>query len=183
MTGLTAETADWCTGSGLPPLTSEGLSALRTILATCGISSADQILAWTDALIHAHAHPGHGSSAATPVTARTAAPVPDAPGYDLSPDPLQARTPAEFVQALAAFRVWAGKPSLRAIEQACGHEISIATISTVLRSPALPPLRTALAIIRGCGGTPGHQERFATAWRQLQSPAGRKGLYPVRDTA
>lgn len=56
-------------------------------------------------------------------------------------------------------------------------------MSTALSGTSLPPLRTVLAIVRGCGGTPQHQERFATAWRMLQAAPGRRGLYPVPDTA
>jgi DNA-binding SARP family transcriptional activator len=181
LTGLVTDTTEsWCAGSGLPPLTGDGLTALRAILNACGITRTDQVLAWTDSLIRAHAIPG-GEPPATGCP-RPLPPVPDAPGYDLCPDPLQARTSAGFVQALAGFRVWAGKPSLRDMERACAHEVSIATMSTALRSTDLPPLRTVLAIVRGCGGTPEHQERFATAWRMLQASSARRSLYPVPDT-
>jgi DNA-binding SARP family transcriptional activator len=185
MTGLAADTtARWCVGSHLPPLTSDGLAGLRAILAACEITGADEILAWTDALIRAQAQAGSDLDPPAPdESARPAPPVPDRPGYDLCPDPLQARTPPEFVQALAGFRIWAGKPPLRDIERACGHQVSIATMSIALRGNNLPPLRTVLAIVRGCGGTSEHQERFATAWRMLQAPPGRRGLYPVPDAA
>ena len=110
MTGLAADTtARWCAGSHLPPLTSDGLAALRAILTACEVTGADEILAWTDALIRARAPAGSDLDppALDPGPAgsgRPAPPVPDTPGYDLCPDPLQARTPAEFVQALAGFR-------------------------------------------------------------------------------
>jgi DNA-binding SARP family transcriptional activator len=185
LTGVPPDTiARWCAGTHLPPLTSDGITALRAVLAACGITSTDQVLAWTDALIRAQAgqdRPGPGTAPGT--SAGPDLPVSDAPGYDLCPDPLQARTPAELVQALAAFRVWAGRPSLRDIERACGREISIATISTALRASRLPPQSTVLAIVRGCGGNTEQQQRFATAWRNLQAPPGRRNLYPVPDTA
>jgi hypothetical protein len=34
----------------------------------------------------------------------------DAEGYDLRPDPLAARTPAELIAALRLYRIWAGEP-------------------------------------------------------------------------
>lgn len=181
MTTTSAETiGHWCAGSGLPPLTGDGLAALRAILAACGITGADQLLTWTDTLIRAHTGSGQASG---PAPGRTVPLIPDAPGHDLCPDPLRAHSPAELVCALAEFRAWAGNPPFRVIEQGCARQISIATISTTLRSTDLPPLRTLLAIVEGCGGTSEHQQRFATAWRKLRTPAGRNKLYPVCDTA
>ena len=56
-------------------------------------------------------------TAPSPVRDKVSRPVweaiPDADGYDLCPDPLKARTPAELVDALRRYRIWAGEPSFR----------------------------------------------------------------------
>ncbi|MGD0553508.1 MAG: BTAD domain-containing putative transcriptional regulator [Streptosporangiaceae bacterium] len=184
-------------GLDRPLRTAAGMRTLRAVLAACGITTAEDILAWTDALIRAWPETGP-----SPLAARSrigtggsgqAAPVPDAPGFGLCPDPLAARTEEEFVTALADYRVWAGKPSFREMQQACGGRFSAATMCTALRNRSkLPSQQLVCAIVQACGGTPGHLENFVTAWRRLQprqrdgrpaSPPGRRTLYSIPDTA
>jgi hypothetical protein len=125
--------------------------------------------------------------------------MPDLPGTDLCPDPCAARTPAEFMDALREFRMWAGKPSFRAMERQCARRFAASTMCTALRGSTLPSLDMVHAIVSGCGGSPRHVHAFATAWRRLAIPrqqdmTGRqamtghqqdrpRGLYSVGGTA
>jgi DNA-binding SARP family transcriptional activator len=167
--GVPADLAEaWCSGEQLPALTVEGLAGLRAILAACGITAPGQILAWTDTLIQLQAPSALAQDLSDQPPLQSAPPFSDPPGRILFPDPLEARTPDQFLRALSSYRAWSGAPSLRKIERACGHEISIATMSSSLRGAKLPPLRTVQAIVRGCGGTPQHIQRFTDAWQMLR---------------
>ncbi len=100
-------------------------------------------------------------------TTRRAEQIPDMDGLDLRPDPLLAKTPAEFVACLRSFRIWAGQPPLREIAARSRQAVSYTTIQKVLASDDLPSLTATLAILAGCGATHEYQQRFATAWRRL----------------
>lgn len=102
-----------------------------------------------------------------PRQSRAPEPVPDAPGYDLKPDPLAAWTPAELVAALAGYREWAGNPSYRGMAQACRQRASAATLQRVLHGESLPRLEHVIAVIEGCGGSIADQERYMLAWRKI----------------
>jgi hypothetical protein len=103
----------------------------------------------------------------------TAAPVvPDTPGQNLCPDPGTAQTTAEFMDTLRTYRVWAGKPSYRAMENVIknqrGQRFAASTIYAALTtSDRLPTLPMVRAIISACGGSDTHQQMFSTAWRRL----------------
>jgi hypothetical protein len=97
--------------------------------------------------------------------------VPDTPGLDLCPDPSAAQTPAQYMETLRGYHVWAGKPSYRAVRDQCGSRFATSTIHAALRSDELPGLPMIQAIITGCGGSDAHQRLFATAWRRLVMPA------------
>jgi hypothetical protein len=99
-------------------------------------------------------------------------PPADAAGFDLRPDPLQARTPGDFVEALRRYRAWAGDPSYRQMASRAGGTTAASTIWLALRSEDVPRLELVLAIIAGCGGGEDDQRRFATAWRTLRLAAG-----------
>lgn len=161
------------------------LAKLRDMLAAQGIAGREQAAALCTALIQSWPE---NTGAPAPVSA-----IPDVPGYQLRPDPLNAKTPAEFVGALARLRQWAGEPPFREMERRCGHEVASATICTALGSDKLPSQRVVLAIVTACGGDEDQKRSFITAWRQLamarepgqgkrKRVAGR-GLYPVPDTA
>lgn len=104
-----------------------------------------------------------------PLTTVSAA-VPDIPGYSLCPDPDAVDTPAEFMDTLRMYRIWAGKPSFRVMERQCGRRFAAATFCTALRSDELPSLEKVQAIIIGCGGSEEHRLAFASAWRRLKLP-------------
>jgi DNA-binding SARP family transcriptional activator len=183
-------------GCDLPPRTAAGMRTLRAVLGACGITAADDTLDWIEALFRAWpeadlSRPGAPSRMGIAGSAQPA-PVPDAPGFSLCPDPLAARDAEQFVKALAAYRVWAGKPSFREMQRACGGLYSSAAMCTALGSKKLPTQQMVRVVVQGCGGTADHLENFVTAWRRLQGsqhdgrPANRptgRTLYPVPDTA
>jgi hypothetical protein len=117
--------------------------------------------------------------------------VADAPGARFCPDPQNATTDAELMDALRAFWVWTGRPSYRIMAEQCGNRYAASTLHGALRSDKLPGLDMLLAIVLGCRGATEHQQAFATAWRQLQTRNQSTGwaetetwiLRPVRDTA
>jgi hypothetical protein len=92
----------------------------------------------------------------------------DVDGYDLRPDPLTARTPAEFMDAMRQFRAWAGDPSFRAMSDRSDPHLSSATLCTALSRDALPTLAVVQAVITACGGSEDDQRQFTTGWRQLR---------------
>jgi hypothetical protein len=98
--------------------------------------------------------------------------IDDVAGFDLCPDPLQATNAAELMQILRQYRIWAGEPSLREMKRACGNAMGVSTISGLLNSSDLPPFRSLVAIVKGCGGDEDHQRAFATAWRRLRLSPG-----------
>jgi hypothetical protein len=115
-----------------------------------------------------------------------AAPVPgpvveDTGGFDLKPDPLTARTPAELMTALRRYRQWAGEPPYRKMAGQAGHAVAASTLCTALGNDELPRLNVVLAIITGCGGCEEDQQRYATAWRQIKrrQPAAAKPVLRV----
>jgi hypothetical protein len=125
----------------------------------------------------------------------TAAPVvPDTPGLNLCPDPGTAQTAAEFMETLRTYRIWAGKPSYRAmanvIKNQCSQHFASSTIHAALQSDDLPALQLVQAVITACGGSDAHQQMFTSAWRRLTMPqqddaqqSHPHALYSVSDTA
>lgn len=124
-------------------------------------------------------NPAHCPDSAAPV-------VLDAPGLDLCPDPRPAQTPAQYMDTLRNYRIWAGQPSYRAMGIQCAQRFAASTIHAALSSNELPSLPMVQAIITACGGTNAHQQMFTTAWRQLRmpqedpaQPSGTRTLYSV----
>jgi hypothetical protein len=109
------------------------------------------------------ANAGHQEDAAGRV-------VPDAPGQDLCPDPSTVQTPAQYMATLKRFRVWAGEPSYREMEEQCGGRFAASTIHAALKGDELPRLAMIQSIITACRGTDAHQQMFASAWRRLYMP-------------
>jgi hypothetical protein len=98
----------------------------------------------------------------------TPAVIPDAPGLDLYPTPLAATTPAELMDVLRLYWVWAGRPSYRVMAHQCGLRFAAATLHAALHSNQLPSFVMIQTIITACGGSSEHLRDFATAWRRLE---------------
>jgi hypothetical protein len=108
--------------------------------------------------------------------------VSDANGLDLRPDPSTAQTPAEYIEALRQFRLWAGNPSFRDLAKRCDQRPVASTICKILQRGELPSRWEVIdAIIIACGATEEDRQRFATAWRRLILPErkARSVLYVV----
>jgi hypothetical protein len=86
-------------------------------------------------------------------------PVRDAEGFELRPDPLTARTPAELVAFLQWYREWAGQPSFRKMAAQAGQRVSYSALCTALRGDAMPGYEIVKAVIAGCGGSDEEQQR------------------------
>lgn len=94
--------------------------------------------------------------------------IPDLHGHDQRPDPLQATTEAEFVAAMRAYRIWAGNPSLRQMQDRCGGQISYSTFRNMLAGTTVPTqLATLETFVRVLGGTAEDLQRWTTAWRRF----------------
>jgi hypothetical protein len=95
----------------------------------------------------------------------------DPPDLDLCPDPGNARTSAEFMDALRTYRTWAGQPSYRAmasvIKNQCGQHFAASTVHAALTGNDLPALPLIQAVIAACGGSDAHQQMFTSAWRRI----------------
>jgi hypothetical protein len=135
----------------------------RANRAAAGVGAAQAHLeAATAALNRAEAAYQHSSEPGPPPQ--------DWRSYNLRPDPLAAHTPAEFVEMLRRYRIWAGEPSYRDMASQCRQAVAASTLCTALGRNDLPRLRVVLAIIAGCGGTEEDQQQFATAWRRIRLP-------------
>lgn len=184
-------------------LSETGLKTSHAILGACEVTDPEQGYHLTRAWAALGSPPPvpaehHRGKPAGQDGNRPAPAVPDASGFDLCPDPLAARTAAEFVTALSQFRFWAGEPSFREMERLSDPKVASATMCAALGgdklvpgSCKLPSQRVVQAIVTACGGTPGHLEAFITARRMIrmkQAPsaqvpqANRAALYPVPDT-
>jgi hypothetical protein len=117
--------------------------------------------------------------------------TPDVPGLNLCPDPRAVHTPADFMDTLRMYRIWAGKPSYRVMERQCDRRFAASTICTALQGGKLPSLDMVQAIITACGGSEEHHRAFTSAWRRFMLPHQDAGqlaaqppparvLYPVR---
>ena len=95
---------------------------------------------------------------------KRAGPPPRDPG--LRPDPARIRDTDDLLAALNDFRDWAGRPGFRQMAIACGQLVTATTMHTALRDDRLPPLRTVLAVLRGCGATGEYEGLFAEAWER-----------------
>jgi hypothetical protein len=93
--------------------------------------------------------------------------IPDLRGYEQRPDPLLAKTPAKFVEAMRAYNAWAGNLSYREMERRCEKQISHSTFRNMLTADALPKLSSLEIFVRVLGGTPADLQTWASAWRQI----------------
>jgi hypothetical protein len=131
-----------------------GLMTIRAFLAASGIDDPDVIGMWLQAwqrINLAETDKRHKR-----------------PQSSLRPDPLGARTPAQLVASLRAYRQWAGEPSFRRMAAQAHQRVAASTMCNALRGHDLPRVEIAVAIIAGCGGGEEDQQRYATAWRQIK---------------
>lgn len=91
----------------------------------------------------------------------------DAADFDLKPNPLNAITAAEFLDALRQYRAWSGDPSWRTMAKRAGHAVVHSTMYAAMNGDTLPKLDVVRAIIIGCGGGEDDLSMFVTAWRRI----------------
>jgi hypothetical protein len=91
---------------------------------------------------------------------------------ELKPDPLGARTAAEFTRVLRQYRAWSGM-TYREIEARAGNDMVHSTIWTAMHGSALPSLDVVQAVLTGCGGSQDDLTAFTTAWRRVSTATGR----------
>lgn len=103
--------------------------------------------------------------------------VPPDLGANLRPDPRSARTSAELMNELRAFRLWSGNPSYRDMARHSGQRASSSAMHAALVGDVLPARLVVIdAVVEGCGGSDEDRARFATAWRRIAMAAsGRDG--------
>lgn len=96
------------------------------------------------------------------------APVRDLPGHAQSPDPLQATTGKDFMEALRALHVWSGRPSLREMERRSGDTVSYSTFRNILRSDQIPRnADNVQTFVKVLGGSDADLQRWTSAWRKI----------------
>lgn len=111
--------------------------------------------------------------------------IPDVPGHDHKPDPLDADSPEEFVDTMRRYRIWAGNPSLRVMAHRCNQRFSHTTFGNALKASTLPGFDMVDAFITVLGGTAEDKSRWVTAWRSFAVPqltAGNRNVAPLRLT-
>lgn len=85
----------------------------------------------------------------------------------LRPDPASASGPAQFMELLRQFRVWAGRPSYRDMA-ARDQRFTASALHAALGRDLLPRRHDVIdAIVAGCGGSDEDRQMWATAWRRL----------------
>jgi hypothetical protein len=89
-------------------------------------------------------------------------------GFD-RPDPLTARTAAEFMVTLRRYRDWSGRPSWRKMADRAGQVVVHSTMHAAMRADTLPRLTVVQAIVAGCGGSEADLAAFVTAWQRIDS--------------
>ena len=89
------------------------------------------------------------------------------------PDPLDARTPAEFTMIMRRYLVWAGDWSYQELEYLCGGLVSARSFQQVLEGNRLPRYVLLMAFVTACvGEDEAESRRWLTAWRILRGRIG-----------
>ncbi|NKY96763.1 hypothetical protein [Nocardiopsis alborubida] len=92
----------------------------------------------------------------------------DVPGYQLRPDPLEARTVEEFVEMMRRYRRWAGSPSYRVMARRVGTCSAAGFCEALSRDrDRLPSFTLLNAFVVSLGGDQEYFRRWVTAWRSL----------------
>ena len=100
-------------------------------------------------------------------------PMTDAPSdSEQRPNPMDARTPAEFLLTMRRYLAWAGDWSYLELEFKCGGVVSSDKFRRALEGTELPGYVFLMAFVTACVGTDeGERLRWATAWHQLRRAA------------
>jgi hypothetical protein len=157
-------------------------AAYEELLQICEARTAAKASPCTEAKTATKTSPETKNKPVTDVTRASGWVVEDAKGFDLRPDPLAARNPAELMEALRQYRAWADDPSYRQMARQAGRLIAASTLCVALRSNDLPRLNVVLAIVAGCGGGEEDQQRYATAWRQMKRGPVLRVVPPAAET-
>ncbi|MET7843651.1 helix-turn-helix transcriptional regulator [Streptomyces sp. NPDC005356] len=88
------------------------------------------------------------------------------------PDPLTVATPAQFVEALRAVRIWAGSPSLRTLEARGRGRLSKSSIGAMLKADELPKYERFVAYLYACGIREKNLDVWVFTWRRLKALQG-----------
>ena len=98
-----------------------------------------------DRLAHPDRTPGrHRSTVGEAISQQ----ISDAARFDLKPDPLQATTPTEFIEALRQYKFWSGDPSWRRMAKRAGQAVVHSTMYAAMNGDALPkPMSVSLIIL------------------------------------
>jgi len=111
---------------------------------------------------------GSTSKAAAAASPREIVSDGDAAWLGQKPDPCQAKTAPELVEALRAFRVWAGEPAYREMARRAAGRAAASTLHAALKRNHLPGLQVVTALVIGCGGTEEDQRQFTEAWQGIR---------------
>ncbi|WP_117199261.1 hypothetical protein [Nocardiopsis sp. TNDT3] len=95
----------------------------------------------------------------------------DLPGDPLKPDPLKAKTVAEFVDTMRRYRRWAGNPSYREMADRVGVRSS-SRFCEALKANKLPTFSLLNAFVVSLEGTSADFQRWAASWRALEGEVG-----------
>ena len=112
----------------------------------------------------------------TPVAApvERSRPLRDIDGYEHRPNPLHARTTAEFLLTMRRYVVWAGDWSYRELEYLCGGAVKHSTFCQVLEGDRLPRYVFLMAFVTACAGEDeAERRRWVTAWHRVRDAAAR----------
>ncbi|WP_055603142.1 helix-turn-helix domain-containing protein [Streptomyces aureus] len=92
-----------------------------------------------------------------------------------TPDPREARTPAEFLARLQALKDWSGLTyrELSARAEARGDVLPRSTVANMLARATLPREELLTAFVRACGVTPAELEK----WRTVRTQLAGRGAY------
>lgn len=90
------------------------------------------------------------------------------PGIQQNPAPGEpAGSVGEFILALRALKVGAGKPSLQELQRRSGVPRSTLADALNPRRRELPKLEVVLALVRACGGGGPEEQRWRAAWKRV----------------
>jgi hypothetical protein len=110
-----------------------------------------------------------GSPAASGPAQAPGGAIADLDGYDdLKPDPLTARTAADFVERMKDYRIWAGEPSYRELARRSGKAFGASSLCEALNSTRLPAEKLVRAFIWACSHSEHDIQVWVTAWRHLR---------------